>query len=188
MRRGTGLSEMLAFCRVDSTESSRLGGLGSQKEAARSCARRIDDPYYTGQGGPLQTPNSAPPFSRRHNWVWRIVRQGANPFAGSGFAEPMTLLTLDRNLRLPYAQDWNLGIQRSFGADWLFEVGYVGTKGTKLPRFIEGNPAVFSPGATEDNVNQRRLYSGCTLAQPTPCNFASVGLIAGIANSVTRWR
>jgi hypothetical protein len=59
----------------------------------------------------------------------------------------------------------------------------VGTKGTKLPRFIEENPAVFGPGATEDNVNQRRLYSGCTLAQPTPCNFASVGLIAGIANS-----
>jgi hypothetical protein len=62
-------------------------------------------------------------------------------------------------------------------------VGYVGTKGTKLPRFIEGNPAVSDPAATEDNVNQRRLYSGCTLAQPSPCNFASVGLISDIANS-----
>lgn len=60
----------------------------------------------------------------------------------------------------------------------------MGTKGTKLPRFIEGNPAVYVPGqSTENNVNQRRLYSGCTLAQPTPCNFASAGLIAGIANS-----
>jgi len=78
-----------------------------------------------------------------------------------------------------------LNVQRSFGANWLFEIGYVGTKGTKLPRFIEGNPAVFVPGAsTEDNVNQRRLYSGCTLADPAaPCNYASVGLIAGIANS-----
>jgi hypothetical protein len=86
---------------------------------------------------------------------------------------------------LPYTQDWNLNVQRSFGANWLFEIGYVGTKGTKLPRFIEGNPAVFVPGAsTEDNVNQRRLHSGCTLADPTaPCNYASVGLIAGIANS-----
>jgi hypothetical protein len=97
----------------------------------------------------------------------------------------MTLLTLDKNLRLPYAQDWNLNVQRSFGSNWLFEIGYVGTKGTKLPRFIEGNPAVFVPGeSTEDNVNQRRLYSGCTLADPAaPCNYASVGMIAGIANS-----
>jgi hypothetical protein len=96
----------------------------------------------------------------------------------------MTLLTMEPNLRLPYAQDWNLNIQRSFGANWLFEAGYVETKGTKLPRFVEGNPAVFVPGqSTENNVDQRRLYSGCTLAQPAPCNYASVGLIAGIANS-----
>ncbi len=145
------------------------------------------EPYYTGQGGPLQTPISAPPFLQTPQLNFPNFADpfnGVNPFDES-FAQPMTLLTLDKNLRLPYAQDWNLNIQRSFGADWLFEIGYVGTKGTKLPRFIEGNPPVFVPGeSTEDNVNQRRLYSGCTLADPTePCNYASVGLIAGIANS-----
>ena len=144
------------------------------------------DPYYTGQGGPLQTPISAPPFLQtpQINFPNFADPFGVNPFNES-FAQPMTLLTLDKNLRLPYAQDWNLNIQRSFGSNWLFEIGYVGTKGTKLPRFIEGNPAVFVPGeSTEDNVNQRRLYSGCTLANPAaPCNYASVGMIAGIANS-----
>ena len=58
----------------------------------------------------------------------------------------MTLLVVSRNLHLPYAQDWNLNIQRSFGADWLLQVGYVGTTGVRLPRFIEGNPAVYIPG------------------------------------------
>jgi outer membrane receptor protein involved in Fe transport len=145
------------------------------------------EPYYTGQGGPLQTPISAPPFLQTPQLNFPNFSDpfnGVNPFNES-FAQPMTLLTLDKNLRLPYAQDWNLNVQRSFGADWLFEIGYVGTKGTKLPRFIEGNPAVFVPGAsTEDNVNERRLYSGCTLADPAAaCNYASVGLIAGIANS-----
>jgi carboxypeptidase family protein len=145
------------------------------------------DPYYTGQGGPLQTPISAPPFLQTPQISFPNFADpfnGANPFNES-FAQPMTLLTLDKNLRLPYAQDWNLNVQRSFGSNWLFEIGYVGTKGTKLPRFIEGNPAVFVPGeSTEDNVNQRRLYSGCTLANPAaPCNYASVGMIAGIANS-----
>lgn len=152
------------------------------------------EPYYNGQGGPLQTPNSAPPYlqtpqvSFPSNFANPF--NGTNPFAG-GFATPMTILTLDPRLRLPYAQDWNLNLQRSFGANWLLEVGYVGTKGTKLPRFIEANPAVFIPGetggqpnSTEDNVNYRRLYSGCTLADPTgPCNYASAGEISGQANS-----
>jgi hypothetical protein len=151
------------------------------------------DPYYNGQGGPLQTPSSAPPYLQTPQLNFPDFADpygGTNPFNGS-FAQPMTLLTLSPNLRLPYAQDWNLNIQRSFANDWLLEIGYVGTKGTKLPRFIEGNPAVFVPGetggvpnSTEDNVNNRRLYSGCNLSPTSPpCNFASVGLIAGIADS-----
>jgi hypothetical protein len=99
----------------------------------------------------------------------------------------MTLLTLDPHLRLPYAQDWNVNVERAFGNDWLFEIGYIGTKGTKLPRFIEGNPAVYDPNLSPvDNSNlsdQRRLHSGCTVAQPSPCTYSSVGLISGIANS-----
>ncbi len=162
---------------------------GDGKWVVRAAYGIFYDPYYTGQGGPLQSPNSAPPYLQTPQAGFPVA-SFSDPFGGvnmfdGGFAQPMTLLTLDKNLRLPYAQDWNLGVEKSFGGDWLLEAGYVGTKGTKLPRFIEGNPAVFIPGqSTEDNVNERRLYSGCTLdpASP-PCNFASVGLIAGIANS-----
>jgi hypothetical protein len=39
------------------------------------------------------------------------------------------------------------------------------------------------PISTENNVNQRRLYSGCTLAHPNNCVYSSVGEIASIANS-----
>jgi hypothetical protein len=161
---------------------------GNGRSLVRAAYGIFYDPYYTGQGGPLQTPNSAPPFLQTPQLGFPVASfaepfGGVNPFNG-GFAQPMTLLTLDKNLHLPYAQDWNFNFQKAFGADWLLEVGYVGTKGTKLPRFIEGNPAVFLPGqSTENNVNQRRLYSGCTLAEPAPCNFASIGLISGIANS-----
>ena len=36
----------------------------------------------------------------------------------------------------------------------------------------------------ENNVNNRRLYSGCTLADPpTSCIYSSVGEIASVANS-----
>jgi hypothetical protein len=147
------------------------------------------DPYYTGQGGPLQTPISAPPYLQTpqiNTPNFADPYNGENPFNGS-FAQPMTLLTLDPKLRLPYAQDWNLNIQRAFGNDWLLQVGFVGTKGTKLPRFIEANPTVYDPNLSyTDNVNlsdQRRLYSGCTVEQQSPCTFSSVGEISGIANS-----
>ena len=144
------------------------------------------DPFYNGQGGPTQDPVSAPPFLQTPSVQvpnFSDPFNGTNPFA-SGFSTPMTLLTIDKNLRLPYAQDWNLNVQRAFGSNWLFEVGYIGTKGTKLPRFIEGNPAVFVPGqSTAGNADQRRLFSGCTLANNVPCTFSSAGIIAGIANS-----
>ncbi len=152
------------------------------------------EPYYTGQGGPLQSPISAPPYLQT---AQISVPNFPDPFNGNPpapgtFATPLTNLTLTPNLPLPYSQDWDLNVQHSFGDNLLLEVGYVGTKGTKLPRFIEGNPAVYVPGfdsggqplSTSGNADQRRLHSGCTLNDPpSSCLFSSTGLIAGIANS-----
>ena len=156
------------------------------------------EPYYTGQGGPLQSPISAPPYLQTQQIS--LGPDGLNfsdPYNGNPppdgtFATPLTNLTLAPNLPLPYAQDWDLNIQHSFGSDLLFEMSYVGTKGTKLPRFIEANPAIYIPGvdgdgnpiSTSSNADQRRIHSGCTLADPpSSCQYSSTGLIAGIANS-----
>ncbi len=167
---------------------------GSAKWLVTSAYGIFYEPYYTGQGGPLQSPISAPPYLQTEQISvpnFSDPYNGAPPPAGS-FATPLTNLTLTPNLPLPYSQDWDLTIQRSFGSDLLFEVGYVGTKGTKLPRFIEGNPTVYVPGfdssgqplSTSGNADQRRLYSGCTLNDPpSKCIYSSSGLIAGIANS-----
>lgn len=144
------------------------------------------DPYYTGEGGPLQDPISAPPYLQTPQVStpnFADPFNGQNPFNGT-FSQDMTLLVLNPHLRLPYAQDWNLNIERALGSNWLLEVGYIGTKGTKLPRFIEANPAVYIPGeSTQNNADQRRLYSGCTVTGTTPCTYSSVGEIAGISDS-----
>jgi Carboxypeptidase regulatory-like domain/TonB dependent receptor len=157
------------------------------------------EPYYTGQGGPLQSPISAPPYlqTQQISLTNTTFLNFPDPYFGNPppagtFATPLTNLTLAPNLPLPYSQDWDLNIQRALGADLLLEVGYVGTKGTKLPRFVEGNPAIYIPGfdssgdpiSTSSNADQRRLYSGCTLAASSPpCTYSSTGLIEGIANS-----
>ena len=144
------------------------------------------DPYYTGEGGPLQDPISAPPYLQTPQVStpnFADPFNGQNPFNGT-FSQDMTLLVLNPHLRLPYAQDWNVNIERALGNDWLLEIGYIGTKGTKLPRFIEANPAVYIPGeSTQNNADQRRLYSGCTVTGTTPCTYSSVGEIAGISDS-----
>ncbi len=160
---------------------------GSAKWLVTSAYGIFYEPYYTGQGGPLQSPISAPPYLQTEQISSPNFADpfNGNPPVNGQFATPLTNLTLDAKLPLPYTQDYDLNIQRSFGANLLLQVGYVGTKGTKLPRFIEGNPAIYIPGvSTPDNADQRRLYSGCTLADPpTDCKFSSTGLIAGIANS-----
>ena len=159
------------------------------------------EPYYTGQGGPLQSPISAPPYLQtlQISILRPILPIPDSPFNGNPppngqFATPLTNLTVAPNLPLPYAQDWDLNIQRSFGSDLLFEIGYVGTKGTKLPRFVEGNPAIYIPGFDQHqsaytyfHVEQRRpaaalfrMHAGGSSQQ---LQFSSTGLIAGIANS-----
>jgi hypothetical protein len=59
----------------------------------------------------------------------------------------------DMNQRSPYTQQWNFSIQQQLVHDMLFEVGYIGNRGLKLPAFrnLNQQPVVFNsagaPGA-----------------------------------------
>jgi hypothetical protein len=170
-----------------------LDPTGSGKWIVRGAYGVFFEPLYNGQGGPLQDIISSPPY-------FKIIEVGgpsySDPTAGTnalapGFNYPETFDALDPHMRLPYAQDWNFNIQRSFGSGWIAQLGYVGTKGTKLPRFIEVDPAVYIPGtcgsgpcSTESNVDQRRIHSGCNLSQTeAQCEYTSEAYLAGVVNS-----
>lgn len=53
------------------------------------------------------------------------------PFRGN-IAETFEFRAVDRNLKTPYVQQWNLGAQYEVTNNFLVEVRYVGSKGTKL--------------------------------------------------------
>jgi hypothetical protein len=53
-------------------------------------------------------------------------------------------------------QQWNVSVQRQVG-DWLASASYLGNRSIHLWRATELNPAVFGPGATTGNTNQRRV-------------------------------
>lgn len=59
------------------------------------------------------------------------------------FPTPISGVYLNPNFRTPYVYQYNLGIQKELAKDLLLEVGYVGSKGTKLI-----NVYTFSQGAT----------------------------------------
>lgn len=78
-----------------------------------------------------------PPFLPDY-FVPAPFTQWPNAFAPSGF--PVLTVTAQK-LRTPYAQHYNFLVQQELPARTLLEVGYVGTSGTKLPRFRQMNQA-----------------------------------------------
>lgn len=44
----------------------------------------------------------------------------------------LSSLTIDKRNRTPYVQQWSLGVQHEIGKNWAVELGYVGSKSTKL--------------------------------------------------------
>jgi hypothetical protein len=56
---------------------------------------------------------------------------------------PVSGIFVDPNLRTPYVQQFNIGVQWEFAKNTVLEVGYVGNKGTKLLQIINLNQPVY---------------------------------------------
>ena len=60
---------------------------------------------------------------------------------------PISGIFIDPQLRTPYIQQYNTNVQWEFANDFLLEVGYVGSKGTKLLQVITLNQPVYNRAA-----------------------------------------
>lgn len=106
------------------------------------------------------------PYSFSAPWQGRYQGGVNDPIAtfnpnptGAVFALPLTLYSMDPNMRNGYVEQYNVSIQHQFPADTLFQVAYVGNSGRKLNLGVQANPAIPGPGATVANTNARRTYS-----------------------------
>ncbi|MGH9942570.1 MAG: TonB-dependent receptor domain-containing protein, partial [Pyrinomonadaceae bacterium] len=113
-------------------------------------------------------------------------------------AETFEFRAVERNLRTPYIQQWNLGVQYELRSNLLLEARYVGTKGTKLLQASALNRVYdLNNPNTPDYIFGRfnRAYEaaqrGNTTALRGPLRSASSerergrGIAFGFRNSVT---
>jgi len=145
------------------------------------------DQLANGVGGPLRVATQSVPWIQVRSVSGASIDftqplgQADGGFRTIGFRKPLSTFTIENRLLPPYVINWNFGIQRRLAGN-LLEVRYVGTKGTRLPRFVEGNPAVYQPGATAANADRRRIFAGCP-PEGGACTFGHMGLVTGSTNS-----
>jgi hypothetical protein len=68
-----------------------------------------------------------------------------------------------------YVQNWHMTMERRLGTGTVARAAYLGSKGTHLRTTREMNPAVYSPGATIADTQQRRLdprFSNVGVSEP----------------------
>ena len=98
-----------------------------------------------------QTPGIAPGFSQNTTMLTSIQTGIPNPAVTLQNPFPTGILTpvgskyglaanlgnsisfADRNMNIPMTKQFSLEVQHQFGHNWLFTLGYVGTRGTRLP-------------------------------------------------------
>jgi hypothetical protein len=73
---------------------------------------------------------------------------------------------IDPHLRMPYSQSWNFGVQRDLPGSVLVEVNYVGSRGTRLLRLVDGNPP--QPALVA------KLEAFCAQPNPYSCTQSSL--------------
>ncbi len=95
---------------------------------------------------------------------------GGDPFpyippAGSSlskytFPANAAIRMLDANAHPGYTQSWNFTVERQVARGAAVSISYVGNHSIGLMSRYEANPAVYGPGSTVANENNRRLYPG----------------------------
>lgn len=79
-------------------------------------------------------------------------------FATYQYQLPVRVTSYPDDFTSGYSQQWNVNLQRDLGADLVVSAAYIGTRADDLATSRNINPAVWAPGATLANRQQRRMY------------------------------
>jgi hypothetical protein len=94
------------------------------------------------------------------------------------FLTPVAVYGLfQKDFVLPRFGTWNLTLERQLARDWVVRASYVGNQAVHLNGDYKAtrqfNPAIYGPGATLDNTQDRRVYK----------SFSTIGEVTSVNNS-----
>ncbi len=151
----------------------RLGLAWDPRGDGRASLRAAWGMFYdalAGQGDFFQNGVLAPPFTPLIEVnappAPITLRNPLDAIAGgpNNFPAGLTFIGWGEDFKQPSAQHFNVSWQQELGRDAGIEVGYVGSRGTNLPIFIEVNPGVYAPGQTTGGA---RIFPAFALVRPT---------------------
>jgi hypothetical protein len=100
-------------------------------------------PFNTTNAGPAY--NGIGPDAIQANSAMAATIQTGIPIF-TGFGPTTDAWTVDPRLRTPYVYNYNLNLEQAVGNKMAFTIGYVGSQGVKLFRFIDLNQHVPATG------------------------------------------
>ncbi len=157
----------------------RLGVAWDPFKKGRTSVRAGYGIFYDSVAAGLIEDNvfNNPPFLGSAEFGGGVFLSNLSSLAASASTIPPSLWTTDPRWHTPYSQQWNLDVQQSVGRGWLFDVGYVGNKGTHLVGVIDINQV--GPGAA--------LAAGIVLpGQILGCNATNSNLGSCSTSSAAR--
>jgi Carboxypeptidase regulatory-like domain len=98
------------------------------------------------------------------------------PFRGN-VAETFEFRAIDRDLKTPYYQQYNIGVQRELGDSWVIEARYIGSRGTDLLQAVAFNQGYdLNDPSTPDHIYER--FNAAYLAAGSPNGPLNAGATA----------
>ncbi len=144
--------------------NSSVGG-----NAGLQAANNITTLSGTVSGGTVNctgTPPVCVPFTQVPIPAFKVPRTLVDQLS---LSQTPTLFTTEYNLKTPYAEQWNFGIEREIMKDTALSVGYVGNRGVQLTRGLDTNQVIiFQNGFLGDFLRARRNceVQGATIPGP----------------------
>jgi hypothetical protein len=110
---------------------------------------------------------SSPPFQQQFVVSPGLLSQLSAPTVGTTSStlvdgSAFFAWLVDPNLKTPYSQNWNIGVQHAITSSLTIEVDYVGTKGTHILRIVDANPP--QPALVS------QLLTDCSVPNAYGCN------------------
>src|SRR5262252_5391855 len=153
----------------------RLAAVWDLRGDGRTAVRGAWGLFYDtlpGQGDFFQNGTLAPPFQPLTEVNYPLAMTSspfANPLAGvtgtPGFPPGLIFIGWGPEFETPVVQQYNVTLQQQVGASWGLEAGYVGSRGTHLPIFMEVNPTV--PILSPAPAIGPRIFPAYSLVRPT---------------------